>query len=651
MSGDTRNAALHIHAMDAISDTWLVQAGQDQETRKATLSAATYDAKSRTVDAVLSQGASVPRWGYIENLEISEQAIDLGRAKSLGVKLLDSHNQSSIDAVLGSITNCRIENGALIGTINFADTDAGRNAEGMVSRGELTGISIGYRVTQWKISKPSGDDPEIRTATGWELLEASLVSVPADPQAAVRSFSNHSQKSMEPNAMTHIISQTEDTTTTRFSSEQAIDFVSSAAPFGQNTRKKAEELVRKNSAGKVSIEAARQALMKFAGEEQNAATSGFRGSAGAVLTEPTYDNPSFLAQAMSDALYARMSGSEPAPEACEFMGLSVPQMAGEIISRRGHRDIHRMSATNIIAVAWEPDASRSHYPAGNHAVGTLPALLESSGNRFLQEKFAAFESPIKQVGRRQSAADFREITGIDLSGIGTLDELPENSEIKFGYFKSRKETYRVKTYAKRFGLSRQAIINDDLGAFADSMIALAKAGAEREALLMADLLNANPPMADSNPVFSTEHANLDASAGAPDIDRLSAARLALRSQTDQDGTPVNVQPRFILSGAKHETTIEKLVATTLHPEQVSSANPFAGRLVPLVDPRLDSDPWYVFGDPQMSTSLEYAYLNDEFAPKIEIKEAWDHLGTGYRAYHDFGCAFIDWRGAFKNPGV
>jgi phage head maturation protease len=70
-------------------------------------------------------------------------------------------------------------------------------AWGMVKRGELSGISIGYRVTEWSVTDEDGEiiDQElaysnaasfIYRAERWELLEASLVSVGADAGAGVR---------------------------------------------------------------------------------------------------------------------------------------------------------------------------------------------------------------------------------------------------------------------------------------------------------------------------------------------------------------------------------------------------------------------------------------------------------------------------------
>jgi phage head maturation protease len=83
-------------------------------------------------------------------------------------------------------------------TLTFNQTPQGDEALGMISRGEITGVSAGYRVTEWQVADEDGRiiDPETTqwndgltfTALKWELLEISIVSVPADSLAGVRSF-------------------------------------------------------------------------------------------------------------------------------------------------------------------------------------------------------------------------------------------------------------------------------------------------------------------------------------------------------------------------------------------------------------------------------------------------------------------------------
>jgi len=146
-----------------------------------------YNSKEGTIEAVLATGYRVRRWFGWEELAIRDDAINLQRVALGKVRLLDHHNQFERNAVLGVVIDARVENGALIGTIKFADSDVGREAERQVSSGELTGISVGYRITRLVLAESSEDD-DVYRAEAWELLEVSLVSVPADPHAGVRSL-------------------------------------------------------------------------------------------------------------------------------------------------------------------------------------------------------------------------------------------------------------------------------------------------------------------------------------------------------------------------------------------------------------------------------------------------------------------------------
>jgi phage head maturation protease len=152
-----------------------------------------YNEVEHTAECVISAGAAVTRIYGTEVLEISRAAIDLSR---IPCPLLDSHNQQSIDNVLGVIDSAWVSNGKLYGKIRFAQTPRGNVAEGMVKRGELTGISAGYRVLSWQVTDADGDivdesnagwsDELTFVAKRWQLYEASLCSVQADFASAIR---------------------------------------------------------------------------------------------------------------------------------------------------------------------------------------------------------------------------------------------------------------------------------------------------------------------------------------------------------------------------------------------------------------------------------------------------------------------------------
>ena len=155
----------------------------------------------QTVQAILSKGSPVQRIYGVESLRISKDAIDLSRMNTSGIPILDSHKIDSITAAIGKLQNAWVADGALHGILKFNKTEGGVRAAGMVKRGELGGISVGYRVTEWEVRNGKGQvvDPdsiawggEDSTFVGkhWELLEVSLCSVPAESSAHVRHHSD-----------------------------------------------------------------------------------------------------------------------------------------------------------------------------------------------------------------------------------------------------------------------------------------------------------------------------------------------------------------------------------------------------------------------------------------------------------------------------
>jgi hypothetical protein len=172
------------------------------ETRFADSKPTSFDAKTRTVDCVISMGSPVQRFYGTECLRISPEAVGLDRMNGGSIiPLLDSHQAAGITNALGRFQKTWFNRGALMGQIRFNETPQGEMAMGMVERGEIAGISAGYAVPEWEITDAEGAviDPEVTrirwdedgltfTATRWDLHEGSLVSVPADPLSSIRSL-------------------------------------------------------------------------------------------------------------------------------------------------------------------------------------------------------------------------------------------------------------------------------------------------------------------------------------------------------------------------------------------------------------------------------------------------------------------------------
>jgi hypothetical protein len=123
---------------------------------------------------------------------------------------------------------------------------------------------------------------------------------------------------------------------------------------------------------------------------------------------------------------------------------------------------------------------------------------------------------------------------LDSSGM-TLERVGEHGEFRSTSMTEAAESYKVDTFGRIFGISRQALVNDDLGAFTDVTRRLGAAAAAFEAQFLVNLLVSGsgfgPDMSDENPLFDVAHGNVNTITGAaPSETTLNAARLASRSK-------------------------------------------------------------------------------------------------------------------------
>ena len=173
-----------------------------------------------------------------------------------------------------------------------------------------------------------------------------------------------------------------------------------------------------------------------------------------------------------------------------------------------------------------------------------------------------------------------------------------------------------------------------MGVFSDISSQLSIQAAEFENEQLAALLVSNPVMSDGNALFSAPHNNLAAAGTVIDSAGLSAGRLAMRMQTNANGQPIAVAPRYLLTSAGKETEAEKALAS-IFPPTTADANTFTGAFGLVVDPRLDhlsqALPWYLFGDVAIAPVLEFSY-SQRIRRAARIHSRWVPGRIGYRRY-------------------
>lgn len=658
--------------------------------RDASFVPATYDETARTVDAVLSAGTAVRRWSYIEQLDISDAAIDLTRAESGLVKLLDTHNQWEADAVLGSVSDVRIEDGQLVGKLHFGETDRAVRVAGMVQRGELKGISIGYRVTKWEVVVPSQDDKfETWRAAGWELLEVSLVSVPADPNAGVRSATSNQPGA---NGLSAAIEEEDEmkrnlpggaaapaapatvvenraepaqapSTVTRFTASTALAFVEQARAFGENVVTRANELIAQNENGEISIEGARSALMTSMADAQRAQTSGITG--GGVAITVTQDERDKWRRGVEASLIVRAGVAPMVSAAAKARGETIDLDPGEF---RGLRnvDIARM-ALDMHGIRSDRMYDRDRIVSdaltvrSGNTTSDFPLILENVMHKTLQAAYATTPDTWRRVCGIGSVSDFRPHPRYLRGTFGALDALTEDGEYKNKSIPdAAKESITAATKGNIIALSRQAIVNDDLGAFNFLAVELGRAGKlsiEKDFYALLALNSGmGPTMNDGNPLFHATHNNIAGTAAAPSVDAFDAIRVLMASQKDVSGNEIlDITPSLWLGPLSLGGTARVINGSEYDPDaanKLQRKNKVYGLFADIVDTaRLTGTPWYAFADANVAPAIEVVFLDGNQEPFLDQQDGWRTDGTEWKVRLDYGIGGVNYRSAAINAGA
>jgi hypothetical protein len=152
------------------------------------------DDENRTVEIIFSTGAPVTRYDWVsgkryrEVLSMDPAHVRLQRLNSIGT-VLDTHSSWSVGDVLGAIEpgSARLEKGKGYATARFSKRDAVTPVWQDVRDKILRTFSVGYNAYRYIVDPGKDGGIETRTAVDWEPFEVSLVPMPADAGATVRS--------------------------------------------------------------------------------------------------------------------------------------------------------------------------------------------------------------------------------------------------------------------------------------------------------------------------------------------------------------------------------------------------------------------------------------------------------------------------------
>jgi hypothetical protein len=577
------------------------------EIRDAVPRPQSFDAAARSIEAVIASNAPVRRTDARGAfLEILDPA-GLDVAGSRNASVLDSHQQHGLDAVLGVLDSVRVEGGEVIGVVRFSSRPEIEPLVADIRDGVVRHMSIGYEVQQWR-DGVDANGTRTRTATKWIIREASFVSVPADRNAHTRNLPGPSGDG--PRAETN----------------RQIRGLAQRAGVDDTVT---NALIDRNA----SLSEARQEIL-FELQIRSAA-------ANVHTARDMSVSPEMRVRAIGEALFTRATpGHAPSNAARPYIGMSVSECARDCVTRAGLSVAGATAATPIERAL--------------HSTSDFSLILADSVNRTLRASYDAATSAIRRLARETSAADFRTKHRLMLDSSGlTLEKVDEAGEFKSGTLEEAEETYALDSFGRIFGITRKALVNDDVNAFGDISRRLGQAAANFEATALVNLLVSNsglgPVMKDTKTLFHSTHKNVSATGAAVSETTLSAARLAMRRQTGPSGGLIVVEPAYVVVPPEVETATQKAL-TAIQPVELDNVNVFSNlRLV--VEPRLvDTTRWYLAADPAAIDGLEFAYLSGAPGPQVQSRAGFHVDGLEVRVSLDWGAGFVEHRGWYTNAG-
>lgn len=334
---------------------------------------------------------------------------------------------------------------------------------------------------------------------------------------------------------------------------------------------------------------------------------------------------------------------KPAPGAREFRTMRLLDVVRESLEVVGV-NTRGMDPRALVSRALAP-ASTSDFP------NMLGALV----NKTLIGAYTEAPATWRPLVAVTDAVDFKTKYAVKLSGSPDLATLLENGEYQTADLSDSKESYAVTTKGRIIFLTRQMIINDDLGGFNRISQMFGAAARRFENATVYGLITANGNMSDGNALFSSAHNNT-LTAAALAAESLALARAKMRRQTGLKGEKLDVTPAFLVAGPELETAAEILLRSAAYPVSGYSegvVNPaWIGRLQAVTDPLIsDTNAWYLFAAPNQYPVIEVAWLMGEEQPYVEEDVVFNNDALGIKVRHDFGAGVVDYVGAVYNEGA
>jgi ATP-dependent protease ClpP protease subunit len=331
-----------------------------------------------------------------------------------------------------------------------------------------------------------------------------------------------------------------------------------------------------------------------------------------------------------------------ASRALTFVGISVRGLSPDAIARK------------VLATMTSSD---------------FPTLLSNTAGKVLRAAYGNFPNTWNLWASKGSVSDFKIAPRIQIGSFNSLATIPEGGEYTYGSLSEDYENAQAATKGKALALTRQMVVNDDLGGFTRRAQLMGRAAARTVntdvyAYLTSGGSNLGPTCSDTGQYFNATavttaggHANYTGTGTALSVASLGVGRVAMRKQKDKGlNDTLNIEPAVLVVPVGKEDLARQLIASETDPASTNSKVPniYRNRFEVASDPYLDdisATAWYLFANPMDVAPFEVVFLDGNETPFVDEAVDFDTDAMKFKVRLDYGVATGDWRGGYRNAGA
>lgn len=645
--------------------------------RRALVDVSSVNTEERTFEVVYATETPVLRSPFFSEAfyeVLSMEGMREGRMDK-GAPYLDNHNQhgSVTRDLLGVVESHWRSGEERLAKIKLSKRAIDMGIMSDIQDGILRNVSVGYRVYKYEeIPRAEGEKIPTYRATDWEAMEVSAVPVGADENSGIRSEGNtnslHIHNMAKPSEGIEKPQNPAPQERGEGTTPPAVHTPATPPVNAEEVAQRAVEAERVRST-KIYSAADRLGLKRSVADELVNAGTDYPTAMERMLEKYEAADPASGVTSTQATVRADERDTERVRMAAGLIVRSAAPVNLTDVEKDGARQFRHDSMLDLAKRSLDAlgvdHAGMHKMEVAKRAItqtgSDFPIVLENVLNKTLLSAYMTQADTWSRFCYQGSFTDFRPHYRLRSGSIGSVEKVPEGAEFKYKEIPdTERDSNQADTYGSLINLSRQAIINDDLGYFTrlSQMLGRSSARAIEEAVYALFALNGGegPTLGDGVTMFDASRNNVVASGGAPSVVQFDSMRVLMAQQKDPSGNDfLDLRPEvglFPIGLGGDARVVNDAQYDPDSNNKLQRPNKVRGLITDIVDtPRLTGTPYYFLTSADIDPVIEVGFLQGQTTPYLEQKMGFEVDGMTWKIRHDWGVGGIGFRGIVKNPGA